>query len=142
MVVKPFALASSTTEFVNSFIGETNLLTVRVLEVHGGEAWVDLGGQRMPVRCGDAVAASGDQVKISIRPEKISIGLSAGSTGVWLAGSVEHAVFVGNMTYYRVKAGGQILAVLSQNLDARTFPPGEQVRLGFQADVCRLVGRV
>jgi spermidine/putrescine ABC transporter ATP-binding subunit len=129
------------TEFVNTFIGETNLLTVRVLEIRGEEAQVDLGGQRMPVHRGDAVVAVGDQVKISIRPEKISINSSARSSGLWLVATVEHAVFVGNMTYYRMKAGGETLAVLCQNLDARTFPPGEEVRLGFQADVCRLVGR-
>ena len=129
------------TEFVNTFIGETNLLTVRVLEIRGEEAQVDLGGQRMPVHRGDAAVAAGDQVKISIRPEKISINSSAGTSGLWLAATVEHAVFVGNMTYYRMKAGSETLAVLCQNLDARTFPPGEEVRLGFQADVCRLVGR-
>ena len=126
---------------MNTFIGETNLLTVRVLEIRGEEAQVDLGGQRMPVHRGDAAVAVGDQVKISIRPEKISINSSARSSGLWLVATVEHAVFVGNMTYYRMKAGGEMLAVLCQNLDARTFPPGEEVRLGFQADVCRLVGR-
>ncbi len=129
------------TEFVNSFIGETNLLTVRVVEVSGGEVRVDLGGQRVPVRCGDAAVASGDRVKVAIRPEKISVNAPAGPSGLSLAGTVEHAVFVGNMTYYRMKAGGEVLAVLCQNLDARTLPPGEPVRLGFQPEACRLVGR-
>jgi ABC-type Fe3+/spermidine/putrescine transport system ATPase subunit len=129
------------TEFVNSFIGETNLLAVRVLEVQDGTAQVDFGGQRMPVRLGDTAVSAGDLLKIAIRPEKIGIRPAAGPAGLWVAGTVEHAVFIGNMTYYRVKAGGQMLAVLSQNLDARTFPPGAPVQLGFQADVCRPVGR-
>ncbi len=129
------------TEFVNSFIGETNLLALRVLEVQGGEAWLDLGGKRLALQLGDAAVQPGDLLKVSIRPEKIGLSETGGDSGLWLAATVEHAVFVGNMTYYRVKAGNHLLAVLSQNLHARTFPSGAPVRLGFQADVCRLVGR-
>jgi len=129
------------TEFVNSFIGETNLLTLRVLDVRRGEAELDLGGARMLVSLGDAAVQRGDLIKVSIRPEKIGISAAAGAAGLWLEATVEHAVFVGNMTYYRVKVGGQLMAVLSQNLDAHTFPPGAPVRLGFQSDACRLVGR-
>ena len=64
--------------FVAGFIGTSNLLTGEVSSVSGGEAVIAAGdGERIVVSTGQRPAAVGDELEVTVRPEKIRISRAA-----------------------------------------------------------------
>jgi spermidine/putrescine transport system ATP-binding protein len=117
-----------TTEFVATFLGASNLLAGDVAGIDGLTATVTLVS-------GDALrlavdrlpeARVGSSVKVGVRPEKISIGLSHGDAGTdhnALRGRVRVSTFTGVGNQYLVEMPwGADLTVYAQNIGQASAP--------------------
>src|SRR5262249_18912424 len=78
------------TRFVAGFIGTSNLLTGTVSSVSDGEAVIVAGpGERIIVTIGQRPVSVGDQLEVTVRPEKIRISRDEpGPSGCALRGTV------------------------------------------------------
>ena len=128
-------------EFVSSFIGETNILSATIMEIKERELLLDVGEIR-PItlpRPPDLKLRIGDAIKISIRPEKLCFTRESGDLAHCLLGTVDHVVFLGNITYYTVKTQSHSISVICQNLETRTYSAGDQIRLEYRPENCRII---
>ena len=119
--------------FVADFIGETNLLPVRILGVSGGIAAVALPcGATAGGRAGAAVA--GTDATLAVRPERITIGSSDdGAAG--LDGTITEAVYLGSATQYVVALPDGTRVTVRRPATAGNAPlaPRASVRLAWSA---------
>ena len=132
---------SPTNEFVSSFIGEINILSATIMEVKEKEILLNIGENRpitMP-RPVDFKFGIGEKIRLSIRPEKLSLSRESGNSTHYLLGTVDHVVFLGNMTYYTVKTLSHALRVICQNLEMRTYSVGDQVQLEYRSENCHII---
>ncbi len=109
------------TRFVAGFIGTSNLLTGQVSAVSGGEAVLQAGdGERIVVATGQRQVSVGDELEVTVRPEKIRISLAAPSaSGCALRGTVTEVVYLGTATNYNVTTStGAEVVVFVQNAAA------------------------
>jgi len=110
------------TRFVAGFIGTSNLLAGPVSRVTGTEAVIELGeGERIIVPGADV--APGDELEITVRPEKITLttGPGADPAACALRGTVTEAVYLGTSTNYNVTtSSGAEVVVFTQNSSAAT----------------------
>ena len=118
------------TRFVAGFIGETNFLPGRIIEIADGICRVDVMG--MPVQasaCG--VLSTGDKVVVAVRPERISLT----DHGTGLRGELVEKIFIGNGRKYVVRLPGDQECVVLQQVDAAddVLTPGAQVVLSWNA---------
>jgi spermidine/putrescine transport system ATP-binding protein len=119
------------TEFVAGFIGVSNILEGRVESVEEERSIIDIGGSRVRVNVGaNAVALKpGQNVRLLVRPEKITISSEASDQG--LGAKIEAAVYLGESTQWRMSLdGGQAITVLGQNtqpFDSARSRIGEKV---------------
>lgn len=110
------------TAFVASFVGRTNRL--RSVAANGA---VDLAGHRFP-----APAGVSGPVEVMIRPHRI--GLATG-TAQGVAGTVQRAIFVGDILQYDVDVAGQTVSVELATRGNETFlAPGTAVRLTWRPE--------
>lgn len=133
------------TEFVAGFLGVSNLLAGRVVGAAdsgaGGLTEIELSGGRR-VRAPGEGLASGEPVKVGVRPEKLRLktpaDLAAGGSSATgdnvLEGVVSDASYIGTSTQYVVQLDdGQDVAVYAQNLEtsgvAEQQASGQRVRL-------------
>ncbi len=116
------------TRFVAHFIGDTNLFNARVVERDpGGELVLDAAG--LTVRVVDSGQhAPGDEIDVSLRPEKIRIGAPQDPRPGHTA-TVASVIFLGPLTRYQVTAGGLSLIVQHQTESDEHFRAGDQVHL-------------
>ncbi len=109
------------TRFVAGFIGTSNLLTGQVSAVSGGEAVLQAGdGERIVVSTGQRQVSVGDELEVTVRPEKIRISVAApDSPGCALRGTVNEVVYLGTATNYNVTTStGAEVVVFVQNAAA------------------------
>jgi len=128
-------------EFVSSFIGETNILSATITQIKEEELLLNINEPR-PItipRPPDFRPRIGDAIKISIRPEKLCFGRESGDLAHCLLGTVDHVVFLGNITYYTVKTQAHSMKVICQNLETRTYSVGDQIRLEYRPENCRII---
>jgi spermidine/putrescine transport system ATP-binding protein len=126
--------------FVADFIGETNLLEVRVERVENGRAMCQLGGGRS-LTCPEVSGiATGANVHMSIRPERLI--LSEPQDGE-LSGQVTETIYIGTDISTLVDLGdGLRLTVRSSNSDRgrqRLFAPGDAVSVHMEPESARLL---
>jgi spermidine/putrescine transport system ATP-binding protein len=130
------------TRFVAGFIGTSNLLTGRVGRVSGEQAVIEVSPDErivLPLRgaagLGDRAAGSGDEVELTVRPEKIVItGSPPGTDGSVLRGAVTEVVYLGTSTNFSVTTTtGAEMVVFRQNSAAGESQParGETVWLSW-----------
>jgi putative spermidine/putrescine transport system ATP-binding protein len=88
------------TEFVASFIGNSNFLQGQVVDRQGGEIGVRLdGGQRLRL----PAATAADRVRIMIRPEQLELVPAASATdSVAIPVTVVERIFLGDVMTYQV----------------------------------------
>jgi len=121
-----------TEEFVAGFIGISNLIA-GVAE-DGGRVRI-ANGMSVPAALPDGVSR-GDQVNLSIRPEKIAIDEEVADGMVVLNGTIESRVYLGVMTQITVALGdGARLVALEQAWHRSSaedrWEPGMSVRIGW-----------
>lgn len=129
--------------FVGRFLGEANMLPVRVAADGGG----DFNGTHFRAQRA-AGLAGGDPALLFVRPEKMRIAAlqdgaddPAGGLENRIDGRVQRVSYLGNIIRYLVDIGGGAETTIDvQNLTgAPAHAAGETVRLGWMAADCRLL---
>jgi spermidine/putrescine transport system ATP-binding protein len=107
------------TRFVAGFIGTSNLLDGRTSRMVDGNAVIDIDGdQRIVVPTRRSGIAVGEQIELTVRPEKIRLRIDApvGAGGSVLRGMVTEVVYLGTATNYNVTTStGSDVVVFTQN---------------------------
>ena len=130
------------TRFVAGFIGTSNLLSGRVGRVSDGQAVIEVSPDErivLPLRRAsgpqDRAVGSGDEVELTVRPEKIVItGNPPGTDGSVLRGTVTEVVYLGTSTNFSVTTTtGADMVVFQQNSASGQSQParGETVWLSW-----------
>lgn len=123
--------------FVADFIGETNLLDVRVNTVGDGMAELALPGGLL-LRCPAAPGAATGPGHLSVRPERISV-TTHGSDA--LTATVTDLVYLGTDIQLRTRlSGGADMLVRLQNTGDGSIPEaGSTIGLQIEAGAARLL---
>jgi spermidine/putrescine transport system ATP-binding protein len=127
------------TEFVAGFLGASNLLEGELKEQRDGHTTVLLsGGNAVTLPADRAPFRAGSQVRVGVRPEKITIapddGNEPGSGWNSVTGLLRMSTYIGVSHQYKVEGPlGAPLTVWVQNLGTAPAPrPGDRVRLSWQ----------
>jgi len=121
------------TEFVADFIGTSNLLSLRVDRREGGTLTMDLGGG-MSIVAPDPGGAERGTLPITVRPEKVCLGVEPGPGWSCIRGRIAQNVFLGSVTQLLVELQtGEMLTVHELNDDdqAARLAPGTEVTVGW-----------
>jgi iron(III) transport system ATP-binding protein len=113
-------------EFVAQFIGRTNLLKARVLDVKEDATTLELAGLRLRLTEQSPHAHPGRSVRLVVRPEVIGLEASDGTPG--LPGVIVSRMFLGEKVEYHVRTGEDLVQVTSYN-PRRVFAPNDAVTL-------------
>jgi len=129
-----------TSRFVADFIGETNLLTARLLarDAAGARFALDAGGELQGLEDGGREA--GARVTLAVRPERAELTPEGGEG---LEARVEQVVYFGTDTHYhlRLADGATPFVVRRQNRSGARggFEAGAAVRLAVAAEAVRVL---
>ncbi len=115
------------TRFVAGFIGTSNLLTGSLARVTGGRGVIEVSpDEQIIVPEGRSALAAGQEVELTVRPEKIE--LAAGpppAGGCALRGTVTEVVYLGTSTSFSVRTTtGADVVVFQQNSASADSPAG------------------
>jgi spermidine/putrescine transport system ATP-binding protein len=124
-------------QFVAGFIGISNLIEGIVVE--GGRVRLPNGLQVDAPLPGEV--SRGDQVNLSVRPEKIAIDDEIEPGMVSLEGRVENRVYLGVTTQITVSLGdgARLVALEQQTYRAQAddrWDPGMQIKIGWHPEHC------
>ena len=120
-------------------VQSSNLLDVTVMETTAANTTVKLG--EAVVTAGPASVRAGDEVKLTIRPERIEL-LGAGTNGPnVLPGIVDRVVYAGPVLQVLVHlaAVGEIQVVLSNQGNITPHHSGEAIAVRLPADALRVL---
>jgi spermidine/putrescine transport system ATP-binding protein len=126
---------SPATEFVAGFLGASNLLDGEIKGDDNGQTSILLSTGSVVFADTDRLPVGvGPQVKVGVRPEKISIEPDEGEAPAGhnsVSGLLRMSTYIGVSHQYKVEGpGGTTITVYVQNLGAERPPqPGEHVRL-------------
>ena len=117
------------TTFVANFLGQSNLVDAVVVDRGTEHVLAEANGHRLAVPV-DRMHASGNEMHIGVRPEKVSLAAAADETSVpaghnRLPAVIEDASFLGVSTEYTLRLPwGSSFGVFAQNLhrDTRLVP--------------------
>ena len=130
-------------KFVADFIGETNFLDGKIVEKDGAKVRVELeaGGEIWATT--PQPIATGEKITVTVRPEKMHLLTTMGSSGNELRGRVTSIVYIGTDTHYGVTlANGQEVRVRQQNstADSRMLAKeGEAAGIHFVPEAARVL---
>jgi spermidine/putrescine transport system ATP-binding protein len=128
------------TPFVADFIGDTNLLPGRLHQVSATEVQVIAhSGLQVIARAAESVQNSpGQEVVVSVRPEKISLSPSApASSGNCYQGEVRHLMYLGTHLHCVVQlTSGETLAVHQPNRAEATIAVDMPVYIQWAIEDC------
>jgi spermidine/putrescine ABC transporter ATP-binding subunit len=128
-------------EFVASFIGESNFLMGRLERQDGHAYLVTEDGWRVAIPDAEDLPA-GEQVTVALRPERIVLGERRGENHA--EATIEEIIYMGEATKFRVRLLGDRLLTVKQptRLETMRWQRGERVLLSWQAeDAVLLQGR-
>lgn len=110
------------TRFVAQFLGACNLLPATVCGREGAALWVvtELGRLRVELREDAPQPATGSQVTVAIRPEKVWLSQGPEDGPNRCPAVVSEAVYTGSETQYRLQAGTERLRAWALNARAGT----------------------
>src|SRR2546426_818700 len=117
--------------FVAEFVGDANLVPVRVVELREVGVVVEAaGGARLPVASGGHEWTVGARGLLCLRPEALVVEESA-LARQGLPGTVVAQVFEGSRQLYEIDIVGATLRVevITSALHGRSFKPGDQVKV-------------
>ena len=128
--------------FVADFIGETNLLEVKVDAIEGARAMCHLGGGHALVCEAVEGVTAGSEVHLSVRPERLFLS-DKPSAAASLKGIVRDNIFVGTdiQTLVMLDDGPQMM-VRTSNSDrglSRVFDTGAEVYVNMEEGAARLL---
>lgn len=123
--------------FVADFIGESNLLPVDVVSMHGNQARLKVksapGGPVLAGKCMNPDALDTANSFLAVRPEKIEISRVEAGTESGLKGKVEDAIYLGEMVRYKIRIGSELELCAKQQATGNTagFLVGDDVSLSW-----------
>jgi putative spermidine/putrescine transport system ATP-binding protein len=128
------------THFVTNFIGESNILPVRVIAVDQQYARLKLDGFSIAAPRRDQVSP-GQQLSLVIRPEHILMGADAERRELnQLKGHVTKQLYHGSLIRYELRIGEHSLVAESQNtLEQQVFPLGAEVSVAWHPASCSVL---
>jgi spermidine/putrescine transport system ATP-binding protein len=115
------------TRFVAGFIGTSNLLTGSLARVTGGQGVIEVSpDERIIVPAGGSALTAGQEVELTVRPEKIELAAGPGPAGgCALRGTVTEVVYLGTSTSFSVHTTtGADVVVFQQNSASADTPVG------------------
>ena len=119
-----------TSRFVADFIGETNLLDGKVKSVAGKQAVVTISVWQQEIKgITTTDVKAGDEISVSIRPEKIQLTEKPIDGQNSLEGVVVRSTYIGSDTHVYIDVRGQNIKVWDQNRIS-TVDPNEYYRNG------------
>jgi spermidine/putrescine ABC transporter ATP-binding subunit len=120
-------------EFVAQFIGRSNLLAARVVEVAPTAAVVEVQGVRLRIDGPAGHLSPGTKASLVVRPEAVTLR-PADDPGA-LQGTVSARVYLGDKTEYHVEMAGAVVEVVAYNAGASGGPAtGDRVGLRLPRD--------
>jgi spermidine/putrescine transport system ATP-binding protein len=129
-------------KFVADFIGETNFLIGKVKQQTGESAVVELPGGQTVWAVSEKAVASGTEVSVAVRPEKVEMN-EVNDFPNKFEGHVVTVVYIGTDTHYGVNlSNGQHLRVREQNNLPGSRPlavEGDGVSISFAAEAARVL---
>jgi spermidine/putrescine transport system ATP-binding protein len=131
-----------TTLFVADFIGDANLVPVRIGSLDGNEARVELPGrEQVTSPVGELGAAVGAMTTLLVRPERVRISTDeAGARGERLRGTLVEAVYQGATIRYEVELPSGVRFVCVAPKEERPgAQPGDHVWLSWDPGYGRLL---
>src|SRR5438445_5857395 len=128
------------THFVTDFIGESNILPVRVIDVDQEYARLQLDGFSIAAPRREQVSP-GQQLSLVIRPEHILLSVNAERPELHqLRGHVTKQLYQGSLIRYELRIGEHSLVAESQNiLEQQTFPLGAEVTVAWHPASCSML---
>ncbi|SDP84536.1 ABC transporter ATP-binding protein [Phyllobacterium sp. OV277] len=127
--------------FVADFIGESNLLCATVNRIDGALVEFRLAGLgSVNLNCSEILQV-GQEVTLSIRPERIALSAVRGQCGLGPA-VIFDRTYLGNAVEYHLRAGEQTLTVRSPRGGLRglqDFAPGDSVFLAFEPNAPKVL---
>jgi iron(III) transport system ATP-binding protein len=116
-------------QFVASFLGNTNLVRGTVVTAAAGRVTLDVAGRDWTIATGAAVTV-GDMLEAVVRPEAITLSRVADG----LVGIVEGRVFLGDKAEYVVRANDSALLVVQWNpIAGELYAVGQRVSVSLPA---------
>jgi ABC-type Fe3+/spermidine/putrescine transport system ATPase subunit len=116
-------------------MGAANFFTGRIGRLDGMEAEVILDSGQTIRATGVGGASPGHELRLVVRPEKITISTSEAAIPPRhtnrLAATVLQTVFMGSSMVYRVRSGSSEISVYQQNQDPIRPAEGEAVWLSW-----------
>ncbi len=132
---------SPANRFVADFIGESNLIKSQVESVSEGRIDLRVGEEHMTASLGDIRPASGQEVFVAIRPEKLLIATEKEMPAQALTGVMTQVIYIGTDTRYIVTLpSGVPIAVRVQNgcgRDLEEFKRGDRVHISWAVEDAR-----
>ena len=131
--------------FVAGFIGTSNLLTGAASEITGQEAVMAVSqDERIVVPVRELRVSEGDQLELTVRPEKIEISAARpADRSCTLRGTVTEVVYLGTSTNFAVSTTtGADIVVFQQNSASagQVAARGDSVWLSWQPEHSYLIG--
>jgi spermidine/putrescine transport system ATP-binding protein len=127
------------TRFAAGFIGQTNLLDVKVAGVGAEEMVVEYNGVKVPARKADFAVQSGENVALSLRTERIGFARSP-LTECAIEGTLLSRHYGGGSLRALIRLStGQEALVLCQSAERAQGEPGEKVWLSWNPDEAPVV---
>ncbi len=126
-------------EFVANFLGETNLVRGRLVEVGGAGCTVELGGgYRVPAIAHDG-AAVGDPVKLAVRPERVEVS-AVGSIDARALGVVRRIIYGGASVSIEIEMpfDDAMTARISSRSAHTTWQIGDRVAVSWLREDARI----
>lgn len=114
-------------EFVADFIGEANVLDVRIEQQQGSQALVSLGDIRLTLECRGLQTGP---ARMAVRPGRVLLG--ATGTDQFLRGVIDKSTYIGSHIEYRVICDCGTLFVVSTDVD-HVYRQGADIEVSFAA---------
>ncbi len=127
--------------FVTSFIGESNIITAEVVEASDRGATLKVGDVKLAVDT-KANIIPGQSVSVVIRPEHIFLGPDAenGNGLVTTRAVVRNRSYQGSFIRYELTNGDLALVAEALNRPGfEVYPPGAEISIGWHRDSCSIV---
>lgn len=121
------------TRFVAEFIGESNFISGKVVAITGTNVKVMVGNENVYAESSNVILSKGQQVILTVRPEKLNLVKPEEANGIALSGTVQETLFLGTDTRFIVRlVSGECIVARLQNIGGKglgEFSPGEQVKV-------------
>ena len=124
--------------FVAQFIGESNRLSGKVVELGQGECLVDVGGQTVrafPVK----VDGPGSSTLLSVRPENVKVAPDPDRCPNVLEARIKELIYLGDHTRVRVSVCGHddFVIKVGRGADGPPLRVDQALRIGWTVEDCR-----